>query len=456
MMALIPEVAQSDRKVQFKTRAIWTLIATLIYLVCSQIPLYGVYKQSASDPLYWLRVILASNRGTLMELGISPSVTAGMVLQLLAGSKILEIDQNNKEEKALFNGAQKLLGLFIAFVEGLAYVWSGMYGDLDKLGAGNAILIVLQLTFSGVVVLLLDELISKGYGVGNSGISLFIAINACETIMWKTFSPITYPTDVGTEYEGSIVSLFHSLITRSDKLYALQQAFYRSHLPNLNNLIATVLIFFVVIYFQGFRVDLKVQTAKVKNGVQSYPIKLFYTSNTPIILQSALVSNLFFFSQILYKNFKTFFFIRLLGTWQDVEMGGGGHSVPVGGLVYYISPPRGMMDALMDPIHTIIYTVFVLTTCALFSKTWIEVSGTSVRDVAKQLADQGMQLPGHRTDANNTSMKSKLKKYIPVAATFGGMCVGALTIIADFLGVIGSGTGMLLAVTIIYGYFEAF
>ena len=174
--------------------------------------------------------------------------------------------------------------------------------------------------------------------------------------------------------------------------------------------------------------------------------------------------------------------IRLLGTWQDVEMGGGGHSIPVGGLVYYISPPRGLYDALIDPIHTIIYTVFVLASCALFSQTWIDDSGASVRDVAKQLSDQGMQIRGHRTDANNTSMKKELKRYIPVAATFGGMCVGALTIIADFLGVIGSGTiqinkisqiklikffsiffsffllgtGILLAVTIIYGYFESF
>ena len=37
---------------------------------------------------YWMRVILASNRGTLMELGISPIITSGMVMQLLAGSKV--------------------------------------------------------------------------------------------------------------------------------------------------------------------------------------------------------------------------------------------------------------------------------------------------------------------------------------------------------------------------------
>jgi len=58
--------------------------------------LYGVVKTSGSDPFYWLRVILASNRGTLMELGISPTVTAGMVMQLLAGSKLIEVDQSDK------------------------------------------------------------------------------------------------------------------------------------------------------------------------------------------------------------------------------------------------------------------------------------------------------------------------------------------------------------------------
>jgi len=49
-----------------------------------------------------------------------------------------------------------------------------------------------------------------------------------------------------------------------------------------------------------------------------------------------------------------------------------------------------------------------------------------------------------------------LNRYIPTAAAFGGMCIGALTIFADFLGAIGSGTGILLSVTIIYQYFEIF
>lgn len=159
-----------------------------------------------------------------------------------------------------------------------------MYGDLDKIGAGNAILIILQLTFAGVIVLMLDELLTNGYGLGNSAISLFISINVCETILWKSFSPMTYPTENGQEYEGAIIGLFASLISFDDKLKAIQNAFFRSSLPNLNSLIATVFIFLVVINFQGYKVDIPIKNNKVAGATQSYPIKLFYTSNIPIIL----------------------------------------------------------------------------------------------------------------------------------------------------------------------------
>ena len=65
-----------------------------MFLVCSQIPLYGIVKSQESDPFYWMRAILASNRGTLMELGISPIVTASMIMQLLSGAKLIKVDQN--------------------------------------------------------------------------------------------------------------------------------------------------------------------------------------------------------------------------------------------------------------------------------------------------------------------------------------------------------------------------
>lgn len=392
-----------------------------------------------------------SNRGTLMELGISPIVTSGLVMQLLAGSKIIDVDQSVREDRALFQGAQKLFGIVITIGEAVAYVLSGMYGDVQDIGAGNAILIILQLFMAGIVVIILDELLQKGYGLG-SGISLFIATNICENIIWKAFSPTTINTGRGTEFEGAIIALFHLLITRTDKVRALKEAFYRQNLPNCTNLLATVFVFIVVIYFQGFRVDLPVKYHKYRGQKGTYPIKLFYTSNIPIILQTALVSNLYFFSQLLYKRYPSNVLIQLLGRWQEVNNGMGTNSRPIGGLAYYVSPPTSLAEIIYDPIHALVYIAFILSACALFSKTWIEVSGSSPRDVARQLRDQEMIIKGFR----DKSVISVLNRYIPIAAAFGGMCIGALTILADFMGAIGSGTGILLAVTIIYQYFEMF
>ena len=56
-----------------------------------------------------------------------------------------------------------------------------------------------------------------------------------------------------------------------------------------------------------------------------------------------------------------------------------------------------------------------------------------------------MVMPGHR----DSNLQKELNQYIPTAAAFGGVCIGALTDLADFMGAIGSGTGILLDVTII-------
>ncbi len=306
---------------------------------------------------------------------------------------------------------------------------------------------------AGIIVICLDEMLQRGWGLG-SGISLFIATNTCEQIIWKAFSPTTINTGRGAEFEGAVIAFFHLLLTRGDKWKALKEALYRSHLPNVMNLLATVVVFLVVIYFQGFRVDLPVQRKNARGAVSNYPIKLFYTSNMPIILQSALVSNLFFISQLLYKRYGGNVLVRLLGRWQEASEFGGqpGQFIPVGGLVYYISPPHSLSEVAANPLHALFYLAFMLTACALFSKTWIEVSGASARDVAKQLKEQGLFMQGHR----EASLYKELNRYIPTAAAFGGVCIGALTVGADFLGAVQGGTGILLAVNIIYGLLETY
>ncbi|KAK3885846.1 hypothetical protein Pcinc_009973 [Petrolisthes cinctipes] len=107
---------------------------------------------------------------------------------------------------------------------------------------------------------------------------------------------------------------------------------------------------------------------------------------------------------------------------------------------------------LLEPIHTIVYIAFMLGSCAFLSKKWIEVSGTTARDVANKLKHQQMMICGFR----DIKMEQELNRYIPTAAAVGGLCIGALSVLSDFLGALGSGTGILLAITTIYQYYEIF
>jgi len=379
-----------------------------------------------------------------MELGITPIVTSSMAMQLLAGARLIDVNESLREDRLLFQGAQKLFGILITLGQAIAFVC--MSDDVTG-GRVSIFLIVVQLCCSGIVIIVMDELLQKGYGMG-SGVSLFIAANICQSVVWQALSPSTMDAGHGAEFTGAILALFHSLFARTSKISALKDAFYRSNAPNLSSLFVTALVFLSVIYFQAFRVELNVKYQKIRGQQGHYPIKLFYTSNTPVILHTVLVSNYYFLSQLLYKCFQNNIFINLLGRWE----GTAGVSVPVGGLAYYISPPQTFLSIFTEPCHSLFYIVFVITSCALFSKAWLDVSGLSARAVARNLRDQQMAMKGFR----DTSLVTVLNRYIPTAATFGGICIGAMTVVADFLGVFGSGTGILLAVTIIYEYYEMF
>lgn len=208
-----------------------------------------------------------------------------------------------------------VLALVISFGQAAVFVASGTYGQPSDLGAGVCLLLVVQLVVAAMIVILLDELLQKGYGLG-SGISLFIATNICEGIIWKVFSPTTINTGRGPEFEGALLALLHLLFTWNNKTRALKEAFYRQNLPNIMNLLATIFVFAIVIYLQGFRVEIPIKSSKLRGQHGTYAIKLFYTSNIPVMLESALTSNIFIVSQMLYRKFPDNIFVKLFGTWK--------------------------------------------------------------------------------------------------------------------------------------------
>lgn len=442
------DVKSPARTVTFHERFIWTTLAILIYLVSSQVPLFGIISNDSADPLQWMRVMMASNRGTLMDLGISPVVTSSMIMQFLTISEIIKVDWAIKEDKELHNAMQRLISLIMTVGQAFVQVYTGFYGSPQSLGTTYCLLLVMQLIFSGIIIILLDELLQKGYGLGN-GVNLFIAANVCESIVWKAFSPKVFFTGRGVEFEGSVIAFFHLLVVRRNKFAALYEAFFRQNLPNLFSLVSTVSLFALVIYLQGVRVELPTESSQVRGHVGKFPIKLLYTSTMPVIIQNYIVGHFSTVSSFLYKRWPQFLVVRILGTWKNSR---AGRYMPVSGVSYYLTAPESFMDGLRHPLHFVVYLAIMFSTSALLSTSWLEINDLSAEKAAQKLKDAKMRLKGVR----ETSTASVLSKYIPTAAFLGGFFTSLVVVMSSLFDTIGSGTNIFLATSIVNQYLEMF
>src|SRR5690242_6677322 len=182
----IPQVEKPKKKITLNEKFVWSGIALFAYLIMGQIPLYGVTNDPKFDFLAFARVIFAAQQGTLMELGIGPIVTAGLLMQLLKGSDLIRLDFKNPDDRSLFTSATKIVTIIVICAEGSLYGIS-VYGPLVH-GPGIIAIVITQLVSSSILVMLLDELVQKGWGIG-SGLSLFIMAGIAQTILWSTFSP---------------------------------------------------------------------------------------------------------------------------------------------------------------------------------------------------------------------------------------------------------------------------
>jgi preprotein translocase SecY subunit len=458
---IIPEVKAPERRVRFNEKLFWTALALIIFLVMSEIPLFGVAKTALGE-LSALRVIFASNRGTLMELGIGPIVTAGLILQLLVGSQMVECDMGNSTDRGLFTTASKVFSILLTGVQASAYIIGGMYGTLT----GTTVIVVfLQLISAGIIVMLLDELVQKGWGFG-SGISLFIMAGVAQHIFWQSFSPA--PAVGETRSYGFFVALAQVLSAGQPVSFMWLRSnagegalAFSSQNPSMLGFVATIIAFLVIIYMEGVRVELPMSYAGYRGYRSRYPIKLLYVSNLPVIFASALFANVYFFSQLFWgmngqpapgQNF----WLDLLGQYTKTTTGTGTNAQtsinPVGGLVYFVTAPRSFIDVMNSPLKAVVYLGILMVFCVVFSLTWLEVGGLGPSTVAGQLVDSGMQIPGYRR--SEKAVESILKRYIPVVTILGGIVVALVAGISDFFGVFGSGMGILLSVGIIYQYYE--
>ena len=143
---------------------------------------------------------------------------------------------------------------------------------------------------------------------------------------------------------------------------------------------------------------------------------------------------------------------------------------PLSGGAWYLSSPGGVNHWLMPilgggggivyhapwqfALKVIIYLSVMIFGSILFAKFWIETTNMGPRDVAKQIQNSGMVIPGFRRDPR--VLGRVLERYIPVVTVIGGFAVGALAGFADAIGTVGnaSGTGLLLTVGIMINLYE--
>ncbi|HEY7508476.1 MAG TPA: preprotein translocase subunit SecY [Nitrososphaera sp.] len=437
----VPQVPKPKKKITLTEKFAWTGIALLAYLVMGQIPLYGVTEDPRFDFLAFARVIFAAQQGTLMELGIGPIVTAGLLMQLLKGSDLIRLDFKNPDDRSLFTSATKIVTLIVIVAEGALYGVS-VYGPLVD-GYHIIAIVIGQLIGASVLVMLMDELVQKGWGVG-SGLSLFIMAGITQTILWSTFSPLP---DLTTGAPIGIAPFTIDAAMNGN----IQDAIFRAgQLPSLFALSLTVGVILVLVYIEGIHVDIPIVSTKYRGFTAVYPIKLLYTSVIPVILASALIANAVFMGQMMWTNYnpnntnETFNWIA--------QFDPNSPQTPTGGILYYVTAPRSLDTVVADPVRAAIYVVFFTSIVTVFSRLWVELGGLSAKTAARNLLDADVQVPGFRRSEN--SVETLLNRYIPSLTLISGIIIGLLASLSDMLGVFGTGTGVLLMVNILVSYYQ--
>ena len=478
-----PTITKPERHVRFNEKMWTTTFVLIIYFAMTNVMLYGLSGQ-ALDLFSGFRSIMAGASGTIMHLGIGPIVTGSIIMQLFAGAKIIRLDLSNSEDKAMYQGVQKLLVLIMIPIEAIPQTYGfldPMEFLIDSYGMGWATFVIVAQLFAGsYLVFLLDELVSK-WGIG-SGMSLFIAAGVSQSTFVGTLSPLPVTSGLGYSMtnppSGTLPMIFYMFREATNYEMISSNGFETILLTHVNPLAAlfsSVVVFLVVAYAESSKLELPLTHGKVRGHRGKYPIRLVYASNIPVILMAALLANINMFTLLFWSHptlSQTPFLGRegygslseYIGTYDQ------GQTTASGGFAWYASMVNGVNDWLLPllnqtgdvyghtltqiMVHVVFYVVLMTVGSMVFAKFWIDTTNMGTKDVAKQIERTGMQIPGFRK--NPKVLEKILENYIPPVTYFSGAFVGLLAAGADLLGTVGNatGTGLLLAVGIILRTYE--
>ncbi len=488
---LLPSVQKPATRLSFREKIKWTALILVSYFAMSQIFIYGV-SPAATEQLAFLELIMGAKIGSLMTLGIGPIVTASIILQLLVGSKLIDWDLTKKEQRKKFESTQKLAAIILTVFEAAVFVTSGYVPPPPGSSMLFVAFLIFQLSVGGWLVILMDEVVTK-WGFG-SGISLFIAAQVSSQIIVRTINPFAPCMDNplrlclpdASNPPSGIIPLF---------VASLANAQISNAVITIMPILATLIVFFIVIYAQAIKVEIPLAFGAMRGFGRNWPLKFIYTSNIPVILAASLLTSM---QAVALMMFTSGF--PLLGTFDD-------NKNPASGLIYFLTIPRELPTETLaltlgifmvggallasyylkrnvlkvaavsgvlgivawffftqtfftaasaitadSIIRMIFYTICLTGASVLFSIFWVNTSSMDSKSVANQIQSVGMQIPGFRRDPR--IIESVLERYIPNLAVLGGAFVGILASFADAVNALGTGTGILLTTMIVYNLYE--
>jgi len=426
LIRMLPEVKAPEKKPVLKKRLLWTAAILILFYILGAIPIIGI-QPSSFEQLRLFQDLLASNIGTIMTLGIGPIVLASIVLQLLIGGKFINMDLSNPQDRARFTGMQKLLTIVIAFFEAGAYTGFGLGPSLITPNEGMFIPVLLQVVIGAIIVMYLDEVVSK-YGIG-SGVGLFIAAGVSQGFFWQLFSPPGLGRAV-------LFQIFENIA--SGKVIIA--------LTLIIPIFFAIAIFAAVTFAEGMHINIPIAMGPKGFGGR-FPVKLMYVSNMPVILASALFANIQIMSSVITGDNILAMIIKGL-SWITQIPRIDSYSILEALLV--LGPSQRVF---IEILHGVVYIAILVVLCVVFGKFWVELGGQSTESVSNQLQRSGMYIPGFRRDPR--IIQGVLNRYIPPITILSSVLVGLLAGFADIItGALVSGTGILLTVGIVYRMYE--
>jgi len=425
-----------EKKLAFNTKLKWTLIILGAFFILANIPLFGLAANSL-ERFQYLAIILGTDFGSIISLGIGPIVMASIILQLLVGSGILKIDTSQPEGKRYFQGLQKLGVLVFIVFEALVYV---LMGGLQA-GQGLAGVVIFQLILGGLAIMLMDEVTTK-WGFG-SGVSIFIVAG----VAWRLFTGLFQ--FIGAAGENCLAD-FSNTPCAGAVLIVLQSVINgapREALLAIATIAVTAIIFLAVVWAQSLKVEIPLSYDRLRGYNVKWPLAFFYASNIPVILVAALIANL----QLLGG---------LVENWlgRPTIFGGFSQGQPISGFAYWLGTSN-LLESLIKGslqgiqiVQAFSHLIFYMALSVLFAVFWVKTSGMDASNQAKRIISSGLQLPGFRKDER--VLEAILSRYIMPLTIMGGLAIGLLAALTDSLGALTSGTAILLAVMIMYQLYQ--